>query len=124
MSWLHIPPALSCGNETAFDEAKPMFEIAQLGCAWRGFRCLRGARLQLNGKGETFPEGRECLQLPRFFSSSWGGRKALAQRDKCTLKDCARRLVRSPGLQGLHVLPLAGALTKITPCHVPKEEGG
>lgn len=33
MSWLHIPPALSCGNETAFDGAKPMFEIAQLGCA-------------------------------------------------------------------------------------------
>lgn len=32
MSWFHIPPALSCGNETAFDEAKPMFEIAQLAC--------------------------------------------------------------------------------------------
>lgn len=32
MSWLHIPPSLSCGNETAFDEAKPTFEIAQLGC--------------------------------------------------------------------------------------------
>lgn len=33
MSCLHIPAALSCGNETAFDGAKPMFEIAQLGCA-------------------------------------------------------------------------------------------
>lgn len=32
MSWLYIPPSLSCGNETAFDEAKLTFEIAQLGC--------------------------------------------------------------------------------------------
>lgn len=29
MSWLHVSPALSCGN----DGAKPMFQITQLGCA-------------------------------------------------------------------------------------------
>lgn len=144
MSWLHSPPSLSCGNETAFDEAKPMLEIAQLGCVHgEGSGACTETRdsLQLDGKGETIPEGRECLQLLRFFSSSWGGQNPLAPQDKCTLKselmDCTRRQ-GGFGWWGALVCrvstflqrPLAWTLKnntrplKITPCHAPKEEGG
>lgn len=61
MSWLHISPALSCGNETAFDGAKPMFETAQLGCA-----CGEGSGACAENPTAGPFLGTECPQLPAF----------------------------------------------------------
>lgn len=79
MSWLHLPPALSCGNEAAFDEAKPVFDIAWLGCARWGFRCLCGESPQLDGKGAesafsslTFPRGENRKLFFHRINAHWG----------------------------------------------------
>lgn len=132
MSWLHIPPALSCGNETAFDEAKPTFEIAQLGCAcgrgsgactenyysWmENERPFLGAQRDFSFLTFTLPhEDRKPLlcRINACWSLSW----RTAQSGKVVLAGEGSWPAGSPR-SSRHLLN--GPL-KITPCHISNEE--